>query len=93
VIKTSKQLKDLIRNLSSVIVPEDLHQALAATARKRGTEKYLADATAVFDEVEYSPIMEKLWAAYQKKFSYAADLAWSTVMASVRRLYEISQEI
>jgi predicted nucleotidyltransferase component of viral defense system len=83
----------LLQLHGSVIVPGDLHQALAATARKRGTEKHLADATAVFDEVEHSLVMEKLWTAYRKKFSYAADLAWSTVMSSVRRLYEISQEI
>jgi hypothetical protein len=82
----------LLQLHGSVIVPGDLHQALAATAHKRGTEKYLADATAVFDEVEHSSIMEKLWSAYRKKFSYAADLTWSTVMASVRRLYEIGQE-
>jgi predicted nucleotidyltransferase component of viral defense system len=82
----------LLQLYRNAIVPGDFHQALAATARKRGTEKYLADATAVFNEVEYSPVMEKLWSAYRKKFSYAADLTWLTVMASVRRLYEISQE-
>lgn len=26
--------------------------------------------------------MEKLWRAYQKKFSYAADLSWHTAMES-----------
>jgi hypothetical protein len=82
----------LLQLHSGSIVPGDLRQALAATARKRGTEKYLVDATFVFDEVEHSSVMEKLWAAYRKKFPYAADLAWSTVMAFVRRLYEISQE-
>ena len=51
------------------------------------TEKYLADAPAAFDEVEADPNMEKLWQAYQKKFSYAADLSWYTVMESIRNLY------
>jgi len=64
------------------IIPADLRAALIATARKRGTEKYLADAPAAFDEVEADPNMEKLWRAYQKKFSYAADLSWHTVMDS-----------
>ena len=59
------------------IIPADLRAALIATARKRGTEKYLADAPAAFDEVEADPNMEKLWQAYQKKFSYAADLSWN----------------
>ncbi len=35
--------------------------------------------------------MEKLWRAYQKKFSYAADLSWYTVMESIRSLYRMVQ--
>ena len=74
------------------IVPADLRAALIATARKRGTEKYLTDAPAAFDEVEADPNMEKLWRAYQKKFSYAADLSWHTVMESIRSLYRLARE-
>ena len=74
------------------IAPADLRAALIATARKRGTEKYLADAPAAFDEVEADPNMEKLWRAYQKKFSYAADLSWHTVMESIRSLYRLARE-
>ena len=74
------------------IIPADLRAALIATARKRGTEKYLADAPAAFDEVEADPNMEKLWRAYQKKFSYAADLSWHTVMESIRSLYRLARE-
>lgn len=73
------------------IVPADLRAALIATARKRGTEKYLADAPAAFDEVEADPNMEKLWQAYQKKFSYAADLSWHTVVESIRSLYRLAR--
>lgn len=73
------------------IVASDLRAALIATAAKRGTEKYLADALEVCNEVEASPVMEKLWAAYQKKFSYASDLSWRKVMASIRSLYRLAQ--
>ena len=73
------------------IVPADLRAALIATAKKRGTEKYLADAPAAFDEVEADPNMEKLWRAYQKKFSYAADLSWHTVVESIRSLYRLAR--
>ena len=74
------------------IVPTDLRAALIATARKRGTEKYLSDAFAAFDEIESDLNMEKLWEAYQKKFTYAADLPWHTVMKSIRSLYRMTQE-
>ena len=52
---------------------------------------YLADAPAAFDEVEADPNMEKLWRAYQKKFSYAADLSWHTVVESIRSLYRLAR--
>ena len=64
-----------------------LHDALLATARKRGTERHLNEVAAVFDEVESSSILRELWANYQRNFSYATDLSWDTVMASVRKLY------
>ena len=71
----------------STLDPHILHDALLATAHKRGTERHLAEAAEVFDEVENSPVMQDLWAAYQKKFSYASDLGWDTVMAAVRQLF------
>ena len=71
----------------STLDPHVLHDALLATAHKRGTERHLAEAAEVFDEVENSPVMQDLWVAYQKKFSYASDLGWNTVMAAVRQLF------
>ena len=61
-----------------------LRDALAATAKKRGTLLQMQKAEAIFDEVEESPVMEKLWQSYQKNYSYAADLSWHTVMDSIR---------
>ena len=75
------------------IVPADLSAALIATARKRNTEKYLADAVAALDEVEADMNMVKLWAAYQKKFSYASDVTWNSIMTSVRSLFKLLQSV
>lgn len=69
--------------------PVDLHAALLATAKKRGSEKFLSGAEDVFNDVESSLIMLRLWTLYQKKFNYAADLSWNTVMQSIRTLYYI----
>lgn len=76
----------------SLCVPV-LRDALAATAKKRGTSEQIKDAEAVFDEVEKSPIMEKLWQSYQKNYSYAADLSWYMVMESVRALYNTGDSV
>ena len=66
---------------------QTLYDALLATAKKRGTERHLAEAMDVLNEVESSPVMQKLWESYRRKFSYAADLEWSIIMGAVRSLY------
>lgn len=71
------------------VSPSILHNALKATSKKRGTLEQVKDASAVFDEVEKDPVMEKLWISYQKNFSYAGDLPWHIVMDSIRALYAL----
>lgn len=72
--------------------PKILHDALLATAHKRGSEKYLNQAEEVFDEVENNPVMQKLWDTYRKKFSYASDLEWDVIMKAIRRLYALCEK-
>ena len=72
--------------------PQTLHDALLATAHKRGTERHLADAKDIFDEVENSPVMQKLWESYRRKFSYAADLEWNIIMEAIRNLYSLCEQ-
>ena len=67
--------------------PKVLHDALLATAHKRGSERHLDQAEEVFVEVETNPVMQKLWEAYRKKFSYASDLEWNAIMGAIHRLY------
>ena len=70
---------------------EILWNALVATARKRGTLEQIesVDIREIFDEIETSSVMENLWKAYQKNYSYAVDISWHIVMESVRYLYQI----
>lgn len=81
----------LLSLYGSTLDTKVLGEALQATARKRETEYHLKDAQEIFDEVQNDLGMEKLWKSYQKKFSYAADISWETVMESVRELYCMSK--
>lgn len=72
--------------------PKILHDALLATAHKRGSEKYLNQAEEVFDEVENDSVMQKLWEAYRKKFSYSSDLEWDVIMKAIHRLYVLCEK-
>ena len=56
--------------------------------RWRHKRKEAEDIDEVFDEIQSSPVMENLWKAYQRNFSYADDLSWHTVMDAVRILYQ-----
>ena len=71
---------------------QTLYDALLATAKKRGTERHLAEAVDVLNEVESSSVMQKLWESYRRKFSYAADLEWNIIMRAVRSLYALSEK-
>ncbi len=70
---------------------QTLHDELLATAHKRGTERRLTDAKDVLDEVESSPVMQKLWESYRRKFSYAAELEWNIIMEAIRSLYALCE--
>lgn len=45
-----------------------------------------------FDEVENDLVMQKLWEAYCKKFSYASDLEWDVIMKAIHRLYVLCEK-
>ena len=64
-----------------------LWDALVATAKKRETLEQIEteDIDEVFDEIQSSSVMENLWKAYQRNYSYSADIPWHTIMKSIRQ--------
>ncbi len=70
---------------------ETLHTALLATSKKRGTFNLFEDASTTIAEIEEDADMQKLWASYQNKFSYASGIQWQQVINSVETLLKISQ--
>jgi predicted nucleotidyltransferase component of viral defense system len=68
-----------------------LHDALIATSKKRESLEQLKEAEDVLADVENSHIMQNLWSSYQKKFTYANDITWKTVMESVKSVYKMMQ--
>lgn len=65
-----------------------LREALLATAAKRGTTTKFAEAGNVLVDVENSLYLQGLWKNYQRKFSYASDISWQSIMNVVRWLWE-----
>ena len=65
---------------------EVLTQAFAATAEKRGSAFLIPKAEEVMYKVYNSVEMQKLWENYRKKFSYASDISWHSIMCSIRQI-------
>ena len=63
-----------------------LKMAFSKTSENRGSTTVVADMDLILDEVERSSDMMTLWANYQNKFEYAANIGWSNVMQAVRAL-------
>ncbi len=64
-----------------------LKEALIATATKRGTTTKFVEAVNILDDVENSLYLQGLWKNYQRKFSYASDIAWQETMDVIRCLW------
>lgn len=63
-----------------------LKDAFAATCKKRGTDNLQEQAEEIVKIIEADEQIQVLWRAYQKKYSYAADIDYASVIRGVRKL-------
>lgn len=65
-----------------------LKDAFAATCKKRGTDHLLEQTEEIIKIIEANEQLQVLWRAYQKKYSYAADIDYASVISGVRKLMD-----
>lgn len=65
-----------------------LKDAFAATCKKRGTDHLQEQAEEIIKIIEADEQLQVLWRAYQKKYSYAADIDYASVISGVRQLMD-----
>ena len=63
-----------------------LKDAFAATCKKRGTDHLQEQAEEIIKIIEADEQLQVLWRAYEKKYSYAADIDYASVISGVRKL-------
>lgn len=63
-----------------------LKDAFAATCKKRGTDHLQEQAEEIIKIIEANEQLQVLWRAYEKKYSYAADIDYASVINGVRKL-------
>ena len=65
-----------------------LKDAFAATCKKRGTDHLQEQAEEIIKIIEANEQLQVLWRAYEKKYSYAADIDYASVIRGVRQLMD-----
>lgn len=65
-----------------------LEDAFAATCKKRGTDPLQEQAEEIIKIIEANEQLQVLWRAYEKKYSYAADIDYASVISGVRKLMD-----
>lgn len=65
-----------------------LKDAFAATCKKRGTDHLQEQAEEIIKIIEADEQLQVLWSAYQKKYSYAAEIDYASVISGVRKLMD-----
>ena len=65
-----------------------LKDAFAATCKKRGTDHLQEQAEEIIKIIEADEQLQVLWRAYQKKYSYAAEIDYASVISGVRKLMD-----
>ena len=65
-----------------------LKDAFAATCKKRGTDHLQEQAEEIIKIIEANEQLQVLWRAYEKKYSYAAEIDYASVISGVRKLMD-----
>ena len=65
-----------------------LKDAFAATCKKRGTDHLQEQAEEIIKIIEADEQLQVLWRAYQKKYSYVAEIDYASVISGVRKLMD-----
>ena len=65
-----------------------LKDAFAATCKKRGTDHLQEQAEEIIKIIEADEQLQVLWRAYQKKYTYAAEIDYASVISGVRKLMD-----
>lgn len=65
-----------------------LKDAFAGTCKKRGTDHLQEQAEEIIKIIEADEQLQVLWRAYQKKYSYAAEIDYASVISGVRKLMD-----
>lgn len=64
-----------------------LRKAFCATCKKRGTETLIRTGETVLDTIKKDTHLQELWGLYKKKYSYASEISYESIIKSMESLF------
>ena len=61
-------------------------EALAATAKHRGTAEQITDVNGILKNIDGSPELRAMWDKYRKQFAYAENIEYERIMTTLAEL-------
>ena len=55
-------------------------KALKATAIHRGSQEKIVDVNGIIEQISSNANLKSMWEKYQKKFAYASDISYESIM-------------
>ena len=85
-MRDSYDIRMLLDTYEDKVNKAVLKDAFAATCKKRGTDNLQEQAEEIIKIIEADEQLQVLWRAYQKKYSYAADIDYASVISGGYKL-------
>lgn len=82
-------LYTLLLRYEDSIDHEVFKQAFQATCQKRNSNELAQQGVVIIDRIASDEKLISLWKGYQKKYFYAADISYESVVESVRKIYAL----
>lgn len=79
----------LLISYKDKIDPATLKSAFEATCRNRHSGNVMTDSMKIYETVAGDSRLAELWNAYRRKYPYAEDIDFRTVLASLKQLLEM----
>ncbi|MBR3150644.1 MAG: nucleotidyl transferase AbiEii/AbiGii toxin family protein, partial [Erysipelotrichaceae bacterium] len=62
-------------------------EALAATAKHRGSSENIRDRASILDSIAASSDLRKMWEKYRQRFAYAKDIEFDEILKALDDLF------
>ena len=65
-----------------------LHQSLQAKAMERNSLQHLENYSQLLHDIESSPEIRRMWAQYQKRYSYAEGVEFENILLQIKAVFD-----